>query len=92
MRIWSNKAPRAAYVEVLLCSAHLFDKRKMRKGIGWSVSANVFSRDSRFDGLVDFTFNSFDKNEAEKKVKEIAKQYGLSEDIGLKHRQAVWAV
>ena len=91
MRVWSNRSTSTSeYVEVLLVRAALMVHRQPVDG--FSVSTNVFSRKSEYDGLVDAKKKTLSLTEAESFAKKLADDFGLVEDGDLVHRQRLWAV
>lgn len=93
LQVYSNRAPMKDYVELQFGPAAI-RVRGVGNEAGWSVSSHVFSHDSKYDGLVDFSknFRAGDKAVAEKLLRETAAKFGLIEDVGLKHRKHVWGV
>jgi hypothetical protein len=93
MTVYSNKAHREDYVEVRL-DDRVAIRWQGRNLLGISVSALVFSRDPRFDGLVEFNKNHLpeQRSEAEALLRTVARQYGLTEDPGMAHRRKIWSV
>jgi hypothetical protein len=93
MTVYSNKARREDYVEVRL-DDRVALRHAGRNIVGISVSALVFSRDAAFDGLVEFNKNHLPEQraEAEALLRTVARQYGLTEDVGMAHRRKIWSV
>jgi hypothetical protein len=92
--IYSNKAAKLEeYVEVTLDDRVAL--RHMGQNIvGISVSSGVWSRSPQYDELVDFNKNHTPEQraEAEALLRTVARQYGLTEDVGLTHRRKLWSV
>ena len=92
--VFSNKAEkREDYVEVRL-GRDAIHVRGVGNETGWGVSSLVFSRDSRYDELVEFKklHRSHQRAEAEALIRTVARQYGLTEDVGMAHRRRLWSV
>ena len=94
MVVYSNKAERRDdYVEVRL------DREAIRvAGVGnetgWGVSSLVFSHSPRYEELVEFNklHRAHQREEAMSLLRTVARQYGLTEDVGLTHRRRLWSV
>ena len=94
-RVWSNKADKGQdYVEIVWSpNAAIMDRGK--PNVGYSVRANVFSKDSKYDALVkekNAHFSSLDLDRSLQYAEGLAKKYGLSEDVGLRHRAKVFGL
>ena len=94
-RVWSNMADKGQdYVEVVWdSSVAIMDRGK--PSVGYSVMASVFSKDSKYDALVkekDAHFSSLDFDRSLQHAEGLAKKYGLSEDVGLRHRAKVFGL
>ncbi len=94
MTVYSNKSSaREDYVEVTL-DDQVALRHKGRNIVGITVSSQVFSRSPRYDELVNFNKNHTpeERAEAEALLRTVARQYGLTEDVGLVHRRKLWSV
>ena len=92
--IYSNKAAKLEeYVEVTL-DDRVALRHEGRNIVGISVSSMVISPSCLYDELVDFNKNHTPEERvaAEALLRTVARQYGLTEDVGLVHRRKLWSV
>ena len=88
---FSNKAQTPAeYVEVCVTASAVRLRGQNRSG--FCVHSYVFSKASKYDGLVDHSKCYLTLAEAMAAAKKLGQQYGLTEDQNLAHRKRVFAI
>ena len=95
MHVYSNKSDTVNdYVEIIVSTSALVCKKTRRNITGYTVSSNVFSKSSKYDGLVGLNknFYSHELTKVQEFAKAEARKYGLSYDRGLTHRRKLWSV